>query len=133
MDAGDGGHEHGLYRRFYRQKWKAFAGAGDGPNLTGSDFSLSIINRYRQPKSMPPPNGQRVEACRRFDMYARLDLRKRRASHLGWNRQIAALHQELVYLCRHAHQDPEDLARILPKLLERQVLAKFGKALLAMR
>jgi hypothetical protein len=45
----------GLYRRFYRQKWKAFAGAGDGPSLTGSNFSPSIIDCWRQPRGMLQP------------------------------------------------------------------------------
>jgi hypothetical protein len=39
-----------LYRRFYRQKTSAFAGAGDGLGLTGGYSSTSIVNyRHEQP------------------------------------------------------------------------------------
>ena len=37
----------GLYRRFYRQKCRSFAGAGDGAICGGSDVFDFIVNRHK--------------------------------------------------------------------------------------
>lgn len=40
----------GLYRRFYRQKRRAFAGAGDGAIREGARFSTSSSTSYKDTK-----------------------------------------------------------------------------------
>lgn len=53
----------GLYRRFYRQKRRSFAGAGEGTIREGATFLTPSSIRYKDTEKAPATGGVLLHTC----------------------------------------------------------------------